>query len=209
MKTEKTKKEAVDFELYGKPTVEVARQGIPLTWELDPDSPKDAPMLYDREQYGKLYQVKDGVVYTIRLGVHSDPNGVGVISRDSLVRCIVPTASEKRQLIMAVFGVAEIAPMSLMDCVGLCAEVPFYLEYVYRSAMLESNNGAKGLVLSDNAVHLRDGLVIIGHEGLDGEIPDYCTYLYDFITLQVRVVFDGEGDEGEDGKDDGDDGDEN
>ena len=201
MKTEETKKEPVDFELYGKPTVEVARQGIPLTWELDPNSPKDAPMLYDREQCDKHYRVKDGEVYTVRLGVHSDPNGVGVISRDSFAKCIVPTASEKRQLIMAVFGVAEIAPMSLMDCVGLCADVPFHLEYVYRSAILESNNVSKGLVLCDDAVYLRDGLVIIGHEGLEGEIPDYCTYLYDFITLQVRVVFDKE-DDGEEDDDD-------
>ena len=195
MKTEETKKYATDFAQYGKPTMEVARQGIPLTWELDLDSPKDAPMLYDREQYGKLYQVKDGEVYTVRLGVHSDPNGVGVISRDSFAKCIVPTASEKRQLIMAVFGIAAIAPMSLMDCVCLSADVPFHLEYVYRSAMLESNNGSKGLDLSDNAVRLKDGLLMIGHEGLEGEIPDYCTYLYDFITLQVRVVFDEEDDE--------------
>ena len=67
--------------------------------------------------------------------------------------------------------------------------------------MLESNNGSKGLVLSDNAVRLKDGLVMIGHEGLEGEIPDYCTYLYDFITLQVRVVFDKE-DDGEEDDDD-------
>lgn len=201
MKTEETKKYATDFEQYGKPTVEVAWQGVPLTWEVDPDSPKDAPMLYDQEQCGKHYRVKDGEVYTVRLGVHSDPNGVGVISRDSFAKCIIPTASEKRQLIMAVFGIAEIAPMNLMDCVCLSADVPFHLEYVYRSAMLESNNESKGLVLSDNAVRLKDDLVMIGHEGLEGEIPNYCTYLYDFITLQVRVVFDEE-DDGEEDDDD-------
>lgn len=189
MKSEKTKKNTVDC---GKPTMEVAWQGVPLTWEIDPDSPKDAPMLFDREQCGKCYRVKDGGVYTVRLGVHSDPNGFGVIPRDSSVRCIVPTASEKRQLIMAAFSMAEIAPVILMDYVYLSADVPFHLEYVYRSAMLESNNGSKGLILSDNAVYLKDGLVVIGHEGLEGEIPSYCTYLYDFITLQVRVVFDEE-----------------
>ena len=91
--------------------------------------------------------------------------------------------------------------MNLMDCVYLSADVPFHLEYVYRSAMLESNNGSKGLVLSDNAVCLEDGLVTIGHDGLEGEIPNYCTYLYDFITLQVRVVFDKE-DDGEEDDDD-------
>lgn len=200
MKTEETKK-AVDFELYGKPTVEVAWQGIPLTWEVDPDSPKDSPMLYDREHCGKCYRVKDGEVYTIRLGIHSDPNGVGVISRDSSIGCVVPTASGKRQFIMALFSVAEIYPAKLMDGVYLSADVPFHLEYVYRSAMLESNNGSKGLVLSDNAVCLEDGLVTIGHDGLEGEIPDYCTYLYDFITLQVRVAFDEE-DDGEEDDDD-------
>ena len=102
---------------------------------------------------------------------------------------------------MALFSVAEIYPARLMDGVYLSADVPFHLEYVYRSAMLESNNGSKGLVLSDNAVCLEDGLVTIGHDGLEGEIPDYCTYLYDFITLQVRVVFDKE-DDGEEDDDD-------
>lgn len=172
--------------------MEVAWQGIPLTWEVDPDSPRDAPILYDREHCGKRYRVKDGEVYTIRLGIHSDPNGVGVISRDSCVSCIVPTASGKQQFIMALFSVAEIYPARLMDGVYLSADVPFHLEYVYRSAMLESNNGSKGLLLSDNAVELRDDLVIISHCGLEGEIPAYCTYTYDFITVQVRVVFDEE-----------------
>lgn len=112
MKTEETKTE--NFEKYGKPTMEVAWQGVPLTWEVDPDSPKDFPILFDREHCGKCYRVKDGEVYTVRLGVHSDPNGVGVISRDSFVSCVVPTASEKWQLIMAVFGIAEIAPANLI-----------------------------------------------------------------------------------------------
>ena len=125
MKTEETKKYATDIEEYGKPTVEVAWQGIPLTWEVDPDSPRDAPILYDREHCGKRYRVKDGEVYTIRLGIHSDPNGVGVISRDSCVSCIVPTASGKQQFIMALFSVAEIYPARLMDGVypgpsGIC-----------------------------------------------------------------------------------------
>lgn len=194
MKSEEIKREVVDFEQYGKPTMEVALQGVPLTWDVDPDSPEGAPMLYDREQCGKHYRVKDGEVYTIRLGIHSDPNGVGVISGDSAVRCIVPIASEKQQLIMAVFSIAEIAPANLMDCVCLSADALFHLEYVYRSAMLESNNDSRGLVLSDKAVRLTDDLIMISHEGLEGEIPNYCTYLYYFITLQVRVVFDGEDD---------------
>lgn len=194
MKSERNKKSTVD---YGKPTVEVAWQGVPLTWEIDPDSPKDALMLFDRDHCGKCYLVKDGEVYTVRLGVHSDPSGVGTISRDSSASCIVPTASGNQQLIMAAFSMAEIAPAILVDYVCLSADAPFHLEYVHRSAMLESNNGSKGLILSDNAVCLKDSLVVISHEGLNGEIPSYCTYLYDFISLQVRVVFDR--------KDDGDD----
>lgn len=87
---------------------------------------------------------------------------------------------------------AEIAPAILIDYVFLSADAPFHLEYVYRTAMLESNSGLKGLILSDNAVHLKDDLVVIGHDGLDGDIPDYCTYLYNSITLQVRVLFDEE-----------------
>ena len=123
MKTEETKKYATDFEQYGKPTVEVAWQGIPLTWEVDPDSPRDTPILYDREHCGKRYRVKDSEVYTIRLGIHSDPNGVGVISRDSCVSCIVPTASGKQQFIMALFSVAYGRRLSERRCPvpsGIC-----------------------------------------------------------------------------------------
>ena len=201
MKSNKTEKKFPAPEFPDKPTMEVAWQGVPLTWEVNPDSPKESPMLFDREHCGKCYRVKDGEVYTIRLGIHSDPNGIGVISKDSTAVCVIPTESGKQLHIMALFSVAEIYPAMLVDYVFLRANAAFHLEYVYRSAMLESNNGSKGLVLSDNAVCLEDGLVTIGHDGLEGEIPDYCTYLYDFITLQVRVVFDKE-DDGEEDDDD-------
>lgn len=190
MKSNKTEKKFPAPEFPDKPTMEVAWQGVPLTWEVDPDSPKESPMLFDREHCGKCYRVKDGEVYTVRLGVHSDPNGIGTISRDSTAVCVIPTESGKQLHIMALFSVAEIYPAMLMDYVFLCADTAFHLEYVYQSAMLESNNGSKGLLLSDNAVELRDDLVIISHCGLEGEIPGYCTYTYDFITVQVRVVFD-------------------
>lgn len=190
MKFIKTKTDQPAREASDKPTVEAVWQGVPLTWEVDPDSPKDAPMLFDREHCGKHYRVKDGEVYTVRLGIHSDPSGIGVISGDSSASCVIPTTSAKRQLIMALFSVAEIYPARLMDCVCLSADVPFHLEYIYRSAMLESNNESKGLALSDSAVKLEDDLIIVSHRGLEGEIPYYCTYTYDFITVQVRVVFD-------------------
>lgn len=191
MENPKTNKQATEFERYGKPSVEVVQQGVPMTWEVDPDSSEGMPILFDREHCGGCYRVKDGEVYAIRLGSHSDPNGIGVISRNSSVSCLIPTGSEKRQLIMAFFSVAELHPAMLMDCVYLSGDVPFHLEYIYRSAALESNNeNVKRLVLSDNAVRLKGDSVIVGHYGLEGEIPDYCNYTYDFITVQVKVVFD-------------------
>lgn len=192
MKSNKIEKKFPAPEFPDKPTMEVAWQGVPLTWEVDHDSPKEAPMVFDRENCGKCYRVKDGEVYTIRLGVHSDPNGIGVISRDSSAVCVIPTESGKQLHIMALFSIAEIHPVMVMDCVYLRADTAIHLEYVYRSAMLESNNGSKGLVLSDDAVRLEDDLVVVSHCGLEGEIPHYCTYTYDFITVQVRAVFDEE-----------------
>lgn len=188
MKSEQTKHTAP--KLTDRPKVEKAWQGVPLTFEIDPDSPKDAPMLFDRENYGKSYCVEDGEIYTIRLGIHSDSNGVGVISGDSSAICVIPTESGKCLHIMAIFSIDELHPAVFLDCAYLTADTTFHLEYVYRSAMLESNNGLNSLTLSDEATQLKDDLVVVSHHGLAGEIPDYCTYLYDFITVQVRVVFD-------------------
>lgn len=70
---------------------------------------------------------------------------------------------------MAVFSIAELRPAMFMDCVYLSANAPFHLEYIYRSAMLENNDGSKGLILSDNAVHLKNDLVVVSHYGLEGE----------------------------------------
>ena len=55
MKSNQTEKKLPVPDLPNKPTVEVAWQGVPLTLEVDPDSPKEAPMLFDREQCGKRY----------------------------------------------------------------------------------------------------------------------------------------------------------
>ena len=190
MKTNETEAEIFAPKPPDKPTVELAFQGIPLTCDVDPDGPHDTPIVFDQEHYGKCYRVKDGEAYTIRLGIHSHPDGIGAISKDSAAACIIPTESGTQLHIMAIFSIAELQPAMFMDCVFLSADTPFHLEYVYRSAMLERNNGSKGLVLSDDAVRLENKLVVISHYGLEGEIPAYCTYTYDFITVQVRVVFD-------------------
>lgn len=177
--------------LPDKSTMEVTWQGLPLTLKIHPDSSKGTPVFFDQERCGRCYQVKDGEIYTIRLGIHGgDPNGIGTISRDSSVVCAIPTKSGKQLNVTAIFSIAEIYSAVVMDRVSLKADTAFHLEYVYRSAMLESNNGLKGLVLRDDSVRLKDDSILIGHYCLEGEIPDYCTYTYDFITVQVKVVFD-------------------
>ncbi|MEY8389473.1 hypothetical protein AALC17_19765 [Oscillospiraceae bacterium 38-13] len=47
MKSNKTEKKFPAPEFPDKPTMEVAWQGVPLTWGVNPDSPKESPMLFD------------------------------------------------------------------------------------------------------------------------------------------------------------------
>lgn len=192
MKSNNTYKNTIFTKPLGKPTVEAVWAGIPLSLELSPDSTDDMPTLIDKANCSKEYSVQDGEIYTVRLGMHSNPNGRGAFTRDSIAACSIPTESAKRQVVVALFAQQEISPAVFMDYTGLNADTPFHLEYLYRSAMLEHNNGAQELVLSDNAVSVEGNMIIISHDELKGEIPDYCTYTYDFITVQVRVVFDKE-----------------
>lgn len=192
MKPNSTYENTTSSKPLGKPTVETVWAGIPLSLELSSDSTEGRPILVDKESCGKEFKVRDGEIYTIRLGMHSNPNGLRAFTRDSMAVCTIPVTEAKGQIISAMFAAHEIYPAIFMDYVGLYADVPFSLEFMYQSAALECNDGEKGLLLSDNAISFADDMIIISHDGLKGEIPAYCNYTYDFIRVQVRVVFEQE-----------------
>lgn len=175
--------------LYDKPAIEMADVGVPLSLESCPDITDDTPTLVDKEHYGKIYKVNNGSVYTIRLGIHGSPVGAGVMNEDTVVACAIPTTTDNVHKIMALFFIPDLYPAKYMDVIWLQAEKPFHIEFVMGSAILECNNDSRGLALRHEAVTKEDNLIVIMQNGLDGEIPAFCTFSYDFIKFQIKVVF--------------------
>lgn len=189
MKPNTTKNVSHNSKPLGKNAVEAARAGVPLDLKLIPGVSEDEPFLIDPNYCGKSYHVENGEIYTVKLGIHSDPKGIGTITCDSIVACSIPTEQSKNLQITALFAFPEIQPAVFMDCVNLQAEQLFTAEYIYHSAMLQANNNSKGLVLSDDAVQIMEDMVIISHDRLEGELPKSCGFVYDFISFQIKIRF--------------------
>lgn len=188
-RTERNDKEPYITGLYDKPAIEEAEAGVPLSLEPCPDDAEGATLI-DKEHYGNIYNVNDGGAYTIRLGVHSNPIGIGVMDKDTAVVCGIPTTTDDVHRILALFFIPELHPVKYMDAIWLRAEKPFHIEYVWGSAVLESNHESRELALRHDAVTKDEDTLVILQNGLDGEIPDSCTFSYDFIKFQIRIVCD-------------------
>lgn len=190
-KSSHTTKEPYITGLFNKPALELVEPGVPLNLEAFPDSSDDAPLLIDPEHFGKTYLVENDCVYTVRLGIRSNSFGIGTLSKDVAVACAIPTKSASVQHVTALFFIPEIHPVGYMDCIYLKSEKqePFRLEYMLGSAMLESNNNSGGFILNNDAVHTEDDMLTIMQNGLEDEIPAFCSFAYDFISFRVKVVF--------------------
>ena len=188
MKHDKFKQDLFEDKVRDLPKVEAAWAGIPELI-LSPGSTKEKPIVIDKRYYNREYMVKDGEIYTIRVGLHSHPAGLGAFTRDSTGVAILPTISSKTHVVAGMFSQREIYPIIYMDSIYLSADEPFRLELLYGSAALECNSGKGRIPLGGEAVSLEDGLIIISQSDLREKLPDYYTYTYDFITFQVRVVF--------------------
>lgn len=149
------------------------------------------PLLADEMQYGKRFIVEDEKIYTVRLGIHSDPNGPGAIPADSIGVLTIPTESAKELQITAIFAFEEIYPAVFGDSVILCSDRDMHLEYVYNSMQLEPNNGLGGLVLTDPHLTTDYDMTFISYDSLGDRLPQSnITFSYDFITAQIKVKFD-------------------
>ena len=191
MNSNERKQNQFQEKVVDKSTVEAAWAGIPEL-SLSPGSTKDEPVLIDKRYYNREYKVKDGEIYTIRLGMHSHPKGLGAFTRDSTGVCILPTISSKTHVVAGMFSQREIYPALYMDSIHLSASEPFRLELLHGSAALECNSGNGRIPLSGEAVNLKDDEIVISQGKLKDKLPDYYTYTYDFITFQVRTVFEDE-----------------
>ena len=187
----KGKREPYIPDLFDRPAIELAEVGVPLSMEAYPDTDSDEPTLIDKEHFGKIYTVADGSFYTIRLGIHSSSLGIGSMNEGCAVVCAIPTTSDEIQQLIALFFISEIYPVKFMDAIWLQAKnnQKFRLEYVFGSAALESNSDSRACPLQHDAITEEDDHIMILQNGLEGEIPAFCTFAYDFIRFQIKVVF--------------------
>lgn len=179
---------------WSKPKLEEARLGVPMSMELLNSPDDEFPIMADSTEYGRRFRVDDGKVYTVRLGIRSDSEGIGAIPGNSAATIFIPTFPAKEVQITATFAFPEMFPVIFADAVRLYSETEFSLEYVYGSAQLECNNiiNTKALPLNDTALELVGDDIVIGHTNLNSLLPAHCTYNYDFISVQVKVVFSAE-----------------
>ncbi len=175
---------------WSKPTLEEARLDIPMSMELLNSPDDEFPIMADSTEYGRRFQVDDGKVYTVRLGIRSDAEGIGAIPGNSAATIFIPIVPAREIQITATFAFPEIFPVIFADAVCLYSGTEFSLEYVYGSAQLECNSiiSTKALPLNDTALEQVGDDIVIGHTNLNSLLPAHCTYNYDFISVQVKVV---------------------
>lgn len=152
---------------------------------------------------GNDITVEDGKYYIIRLFVHNNnPNGEDAIAENTHVKFSIPNGTSQpaqnddgsagyQIQVNGFINSPNATPSEYWDYINFNSDVPFYLDYIYGSALLENNGiGLGGLTLNDDIVKAAstDG-VLIGYDALDGRIPG-C-YQYDnYVTIKVKAMFD-------------------
>ncbi|MCI9379114.1 MAG: DUF11 domain-containing protein [Eubacterium sp.] len=167
----------------------------------------------DTKWYGNDITVEDGKTYIIRLYVHNNnPNGYDAVAENTHVKFSIPNgtstpvtdddgSTKQRIQVNGFITSSNATPSEYWDYVNFNSEVPFHLDYVYGSALLNNNQTQKeaaeggyldnaGWTLSDDIVKAAstDG-VLIGSEALDGNVPG-CYEYASYVTIQVKAVFD-------------------
>jgi len=162
----------------------------------------------DNLWYGNNIDAEDGKTYLVRLYAHNNnPNGMNAVAENTTVRfqdannvASTPetvkledengyeTGETKQMQQVQINGFitsSNANPNEYWDYVNFNADVPFHLEYVYGSALLE-NNGAAAGKLSDDII--TNG-TLIGYDALDGKVPG-CYQYANYVSIQVKVVYD-------------------
>lgn len=137
--------------------------------------------------------VKDGQEYIVRAYVHNNnPNGYDGLAENVKVAFNIPTTIAKEIPVHGYIFSDNASPSEYWDGVLFKSDMPFHLEYIYGSALLENEGiGSNGLQLSDEIVTkaASNNGTLIGYEALDGKLPG--GYQYDsYVTIRVRAVFD-------------------
>lgn len=143
--------------------------------------------------HGNDITVEDGKYYIIRLYVHNNnPNGEDAVAEDTHVSFSIPAdydAENKRIQVNGFIDSSNATPSEYWDYVNFNSDIPFHLEFINNSGLLENNGiGLGGLILSDDVVKAKSGGVLIGYDALDGRIPG-CYQYANYVTIKVRAMF--------------------
>lgn len=151
---------------------------------------------------GNDITVEDDKTYVIRLYVHNNnPNGYDAVAEDTRVSFSIPNGTSKQIQVNGFINSSNATPNEYWDYVNFNSEVPFHLDYVYGSALLNNNKtqaeAAAGGYLDNAGWALSDDIVkaastkgvLIGSDALDGKVPG-CYDFANYVTIQVKAVFD-------------------
>jgi len=151
---------------------------------------------------GNNITVEDGKTYVIRLYVHNNnPNGYDAVAENTRVKFSIPNGTSKQIQVNGFINSSNATPSEYWDYVNFNSEVPFHLDYVYGSALLNNNKtqaeAAAGGYLDNAGWKLSDDIVkaastdgvLIGSDALDGRVPG-CYDFANYVTIQVKAVFD-------------------
>lgn len=144
----------------------------------------------DNFWHGNDITVENGKTYIIRLFVHNNnPNGMDAVAEDVKVAFSIPQTSSNKIEVNGFISSSNAAPSEYWDYVNFNSDIPFHLEYIKGSALLENNGiGLGGIQLSDDIVNAKSGGIFIGYDALDGRVPG-C-YQYDnYVSIRVKVVY--------------------
>ena len=85
--------------------------------------------------------VEDGKTYIVRMYVHNNnPNGTDAVAEDTHVSFSIPSTIGKNVKISGFIDSSNAVPTEYWDSVNFKSDIPFHLEYVYGSALLENNS---------------------------------------------------------------------
>lgn len=160
---------------------------------------------------GNQIEAEDGQTYVIRLYAHNNnPNGEQAVSENTRVSFVglndkstlqeVEVVDEtgkatgekvmKQQIeVNGKITSSNANPQRYWDYVNFQSDVPFHLEYVYGSALLENSaiGTGDGYSLNDDIINEESDGVLVGYDTLDGRIPGGCEC---YITIRVKVIYD-------------------
>jgi len=166
------------------------------------DATTNANPTPDTKWQGNDITVEDGKTYVIRLYAHNNnPNGEDAVAENTRVKFSIPNGTHKQIQVNGFISSSNATPSEYWDYVNFNSEIPFHLDYVYGSALLNNNTTQNeavaggyaddaGWALSDDIVKAAstDG-VLIGYNALDGRVPG-CYQYANYVTIQVKAVFD-------------------